>query len=176
MTTTMRRILLAVLLTCPLLLAPTIAAAAPEDTPSWEWPVSTPRVVEPYVQPPHPYAAGHRGIDIEGAGDVVRAPADGVVAFAGMVAGRPVLTIDHGDGWVSTLEPVATGLRPGDVVGSGQEVGTIAAGGHTPAGAVHLGARHDGEYVNPLLLLGGVPLAVLLPCCEPPQPVVTEFR
>ena len=47
----------------------------------------------------------------------------------------------------------------------GDEVGVVALGGHTAAGALHFGVRLDGEYINPLLLLGGVPRAVLLPCC-----------
>mgnify|MGYP001116210698 CR=1 FL=1 len=44
-------------------------------------------------------------------------------------------------------------------------VGTVDVGGHTPAGAVHFGVREDGVYINPLLLLGGVERAILLPCC-----------
>ncbi len=93
------------------------------------------------------------------------APADGSVAFAGMVAGRPVLTIDHGDGLVTTLEPLETVLTPGTSVSRGEEVGTIALGGHAEPGTVHFGVRLHGEYINPLLLLGGIPRAVLLPCC-----------
>ncbi|MDQ1128791.1 murein hydrolase activator EnvC [Microbacterium sp. SORGH_AS_0888] len=141
------------------------SAAADGASPAWDWPLRAPRIVRGYVRPPHPYGAGHRGIDLTGTDDVVRAPADGVVAFAGDVAGRPVLTIDHGDGWVSSFEPVATAMRPGTAVLRGQQVGEITASGHGAPGVLHLGARRDGEYVNPLLLLGGVPRAVLLPCC-----------
>ncbi len=173
-----RRMLLVLILLCPLAVGTTVAANAAEEdeAPSWRWPVLSPRVVTPYVQPAHRYAAGHRGIDIAGDGEVVLAPADGTVAFAGSVAGQGVVTIDHGDGWVSTLEPVTPEVSAGDVVRAGDEVARIAGGNTAPAGAIHLGARHDGEYVNPLLLLGGVPLAVLLPCCDPPQPPLTEFR
>ena len=38
------------------------------------------------------------------------------------------------------------------------------SGGHTPAGAVHVGVRWNGVYINPMLLFGGVERAVLLPC------------
>ncbi|MGA7149078.1 MAG: M23 family metallopeptidase [Microbacterium sp.] len=123
--------------------------------------------MHPYEAPAHRYAPGHRGIDLRPASDRpdVLAPADGSVAFAGMVAGRPVLTIDHGDGLVTTLEPLETVLTPGTSVSRGEEIGTIALGGHTEPGAVHFGVRLHGEYINPLLLLEGIPRAVLLPCC-----------
>lgn len=132
----------------------------------WRWPVDGFRIVRDWEAPAHRYGPGHRGIDLEPAsGDLVRAPADGVVAFAGPVAGRPVLTIDHGEGVVTTLEPVSTSLTAGTAVSAGDVVGTIASGGHTAAGAVHFGVRVDGEYVNPRLFVGGIPRAVLLPCC-----------
>ncbi|MDQ1206774.1 M23 family metallopeptidase [Microbacterium sp. SORGH_AS_0862] len=146
--------------------APDVSAAASDADAahSWTWPVLG-RVVEPYRQPAHDYAAGHRGIDIEAGTDTVVAPDDGVILFVGVVVDRPVVTIDHGDGLVSTLEPVTTSLPPGTGVGAGEVVGTLADGGHAARGALHLGARRDGAYINPLLLLGGVPRAVLLPCC-----------
>jgi hypothetical protein len=89
-----------------------------------------------------------------------------VVAFSGRVADRPVLTIDQGSGLVATLEPVVSDLPAGTAVGRGDRVGTVSVGGHVTPGSVHLGARKDGDYVNPLLLLGGIPHAVLLPCCS----------
>lgn len=131
----------------------------------WIWPVSGFRVVAPYVQPAHRYAPGHRGIDVEPADAVVVAPADGVIAFAGTVADRPLVTIDHGDGLVTTLEPVASELLAGTIVRRGEVVGAVSIGGHAPPGSVHFGVRLHGEYINPLLLLGGIPRAVLLPCC-----------
>ncbi len=134
----------------------------------WIWPVDGFRLVRPFVAPAHAYGPGHRGIDLRPmTSPVVRAPAGGVVAFSGQVAGRGILTIDHGDGLVTTLEPVDSALRPGDVVERADEVGVISLGGHTAAGAVHFGVRLDGEYINPMLLLGGIPRAVLLPCCAP---------
>ncbi len=132
----------------------------------WIWPLDDARLDAPFVAPPHRYGAGHRGIDLRAIGsDAVRAPAAGVVAFAGQVAGRGVVTIDHGDGWVTTLEPVAPDLAPGTAVGRSAIVGTLSLGGHAPPGTLHFGVRLHGEYVNPLMLLGGVPRAILLPCC-----------
>ncbi len=129
----------------------------------WVWPVSPVRIVRGWEAPAHPYGPGHRGVDL--AGTEVRAPADGVVAFVGAVAGRGVLTIDHGGGLVSSFEPVVSDLAVGEHVARGQPLAMVAEGGHTAPATVHLGVRLDGEYVNPLRLLGGVPRAVLLPCC-----------
>lgn len=146
---------------------PAIASPADLRSGGWIWPVEVFRLSKPFVAPAHAYGPGHRGIDLEPAGSpAVRAPAPGVVAFSGPVAGRAIVTIDHGNGLVTTLEPVASDLRPGDAVARGDPMGTITVGGHATPGSVHFGVRLDGEYINPLLLLGGVPRAVLLPCCR----------
>jgi murein DD-endopeptidase MepM/ murein hydrolase activator NlpD len=155
---------LRILLTLAVSLAAGMGPAAAPPEREWAWPTASAHVVRPYAAPAHAYGPGHRGIDLA-AVDAVRAPAEGVVAFVGTVVDRGVLTIDHGDGLVTTFEPVTSALRPGDTVTRGQEVAVVAIGGHTEPGAVHFGVRRHGEYLNPLLLLGGVPRAVLLPCC-----------
>lgn len=129
----------------------------------WVWPVDAVQITRRFEAPAGRYGAGHRGIDL--AAERVRSPAAGRVAFVGSVAGRPVVTVDHGDGLVTTFEPVETTLSAGDAVARGDPVGFVASGGHTSAGAVHFGVRWNGEYINPLRLLGGVPRAILLPCC-----------
>lgn len=133
---------------------------------AWVWPATPFRLERPYAAPAHRYGSGHRGIDVRPLDTLqVRAPAAGTIAFSGTVADRGVLTIDHGGGLVTTLEPVDSVLGPGAEVDVGEAVGTLALGGHSASGALHFGVRLDGEYINPLLLLGGVPRAVLLPCC-----------
>ncbi len=132
----------------------------------WSWPLGPPRtVVRDFEAPPSPYEAGHRGIDLRAAaGTEVLATEDGVVHFAGVVVDRPVLSIRHADGLLSSFEPVETELVEGDGVRVGEVIGTVADGGHCAGGCLHVGARLDGtEYVSPLLFLGGVPRAVLLP-------------
>lgn len=148
--------------------SPAAAAEDPTAGPAWSWPLAGPRtVVEPYRAPAHRYGAGHRGVDLGSSiGAVVTAPADGVVAFRGTVVDRPLLTIEHPGGLVTTFEPVRSTLVPGEVVVSGQEIGVVDVGGHTPPGALHLGVRRHGDYINPMLLFGDVPRAVLLPCCD----------
>jgi len=82
------------------------------------------------------------------------------------VVDRDERTIDHGRGLVTTLEPVSARVEVGTPVIRGEAVGELAVGGHAAPGALHFGVRYEGEYINPLVLLGGVPRAVLLPCCD----------
>ena len=138
--------------------APTPAASG-EGT--WRWPVDPPRsIARPFIPPPTPYAAGHRGIDIRAPAGTLYAPESGVVHFAGVVVDRPVLSIDHGGGVISSYEPVETTLVKGDVVTRGDVIGTVLPG-HCATVCVHLGVRVDGQYVSPLRFLGGIPRAVL---------------
>ncbi|GAA1691690.1 hypothetical protein GCM10009808_05850 [Microbacterium sediminicola] len=136
-------------------------------TDGWVWPATGFRLARPYVAPAHRYGPGHRGIDLQLFEDLsVYAPAAGVVAFAGPVAGREVVTVDHGSGLVTSFEPVTAIVRIGDAVEAGERIGVLSSGGHAGDGMVHVGLRLDGEYLNPLVMLGGVPGSVLLPCCE----------
>lgn len=145
------------------------AAMAAAEHPHWQWPLDGAReVLTPYRAPTHAYGPGHRGVDLAAAqGTIVHAPAGGVVAFRGTVVDRPLLTIEHPGGYVSTFEPLESALSPGDVVAEGDVIGTVASGGHSAVGTMHLGVRLAGAYINPMLLFGEVPRAVLLPCCAP---------
>ena len=146
------------------LIAVSPAGAVTAAIDDWSWPVAPPHTISaPYEAPSTPYAAGHRGIDLlAGGGDPVLAPADGVVTFVGTVVDRPVLAIGHSGDLVSSFEPVVASVVVGDRVVSGQQIGTVAVGGHC-LDCLHFGLRLHGEYVSPLLLLGGIPRAVLLP-------------
>jgi murein DD-endopeptidase MepM/ murein hydrolase activator NlpD len=120
-------------------------------------------LVRPYIAPPTPYAAGHRGIDIGATGGAqVLAPDDGVVHFAGVVVDRPVLSIRHSGGMLSSFEPVSSVLEAGDRVHRGDVVGVLQPG-HCSEPCLHFGVRLHGEYLSPLNYLGGIPHSVLLP-------------
>jgi murein DD-endopeptidase MepM/ murein hydrolase activator NlpD len=121
--------------------------------------------VRPFVAPADRYGAGHRGIDLAAApGTTVRAPAAGVIHFSGIVAGRPVLSVEHSGALLSSFEPVASALAAGTIVARGDPVGVVAASaGHCAASCLHFGVRLHGQYVSPLNYLGGIPLPVLLP-------------
>lgn len=132
---------------------------------SWSWPVTGP-VLGDYIAPASPYSAGHRGIDIAAPiGVKVRAPAAGVVHFVGWVVDRPVLSIDHGAAVLSSYEPVTSDLAAGDEISGGEIIGRLAQtdASHCAESCLHLGVRVNGDYVNPLLFLGGVPWSVLYP-------------
>jgi murein DD-endopeptidase MepM/ murein hydrolase activator NlpD len=138
------------------------------STPTWRWPLPAPHAVaRQYIAPANPYGQGHRGIDLSAAGrgeseEVVTSPASGIVHYVGFVVDRPVVSIDHGSGVLSSFEPVASTLEKGQRVNAGQSIGTLQPG-HCTVPCLHLGARVNGEYVSPLLFLGGIPRAVLLP-------------
>jgi murein DD-endopeptidase MepM/ murein hydrolase activator NlpD len=127
---------------------------------TWNWPVQGP-VIRGFDPPDTPFGAGHRGIDIAVApGTPILAPEAGTVSFAGRVGGALFVTIVHGGGLSSTYSWISsTTVRKGDVVSRGQPIGTTGTG---PPGAsvphLHFGAKLDGEYVDPLLLLA--PLGV----------------
>ncbi|WP_185201152.1 M23 family metallopeptidase [Glaciihabitans sp. INWT7] len=159
-----RLVILSVLLSASVSPVPAVAHAAAGATFDWAWPVAAPHpIVRPFIAPATPYAAGHRGIDIAAAeGSSVTAPTDGVVYFAGVVVDRPVLSIRHADGLVSSYEPVESALPAGTAIVRGQLVGHVLSGHCSPA-CLHFGVRRYGEYVSPLNYLGGIPPSVLLP-------------
>ena len=131
--------------------------------PSWAWPVAAPHaIVRPYLAPATPYAPGHRGIDVLAPDGIVTAPAAGVVHFAGVVVDRPVLSIRHPGGLISSYEPVTSTLTAGTPVRRGELIGSVVPG-HCASDCLHFGVRLDGQYVSPLNYLGGLPYSVLLP-------------
>jgi len=131
----------------------------------WVWPTGSRVVERAWEAPSSDYAAGHRGLDVPAVlGSPASAVDDGTVAFAGAVGGRTVVTIDHGDGLVSTLDSVTPLVAAGDEVVQGAPVGRVSVG-HCPASApcLHLGARVDGRYVDPMAYLPPAEWPVLLP-------------
>jgi murein DD-endopeptidase MepM/ murein hydrolase activator NlpD len=119
----------------------------------------TPEILRPFEQPPTPYAAGHRGVDLATSpGEIVRAAAGGTVVFAGEVAGRGIVVIAHPDGVSTEYEPIAASVRLGQAVGPGDPIGQVS-GQHAdwPTGeALHWGARRGGVYFDPMTLLAGL--------------------
>lgn len=120
---------------------------------SYDWPIPPGDVTRAFDRPDAPWLSGHRGVDLAGsAGDRVLAAADGVVAFAGMVAGKGVISIEHADGIRTTYEPVIGSLEAGTQVHKGEVIGTLTLGhGLTPA--LHWGARVGRDYLDPVTLI-----------------------
>ncbi|OLZ43987.1 murein hydrolase activator EnvC family protein [Amycolatopsis keratiniphila] len=137
---------------------PGTARGAPSPQGRLSWPLSPAPSVTRYFEPPStPYGPGHRGVDLAAApGTNVLAAAEGVVMFAGQVAGRGVVSIDHEGGLRTTYQPLAPTVTAGDQVYRGQVLGTLAAGhpGCPEPACLHFGVRRGEEYVDPLALIG----------------------
>lgn len=134
---------------------------------------AAPALLRAFEKPPRKWQRGHRGVDLsvpDGGAVAVLSPADGVVFFAGTVVDRGVLSIDHGDGRISSFEPVETDLLKGHRVGKGDAVAVLAertggarAQNHCGVPCLHWGVRVDGEYVDPLTFVLDRRPSVLLP-------------
>lgn len=126
--------------------APRVAVAFQADDGLHTPPVAAP-IVDPFRAPEHEFGPGNRSIDYDTEpGVAVVASADGVVSFAGQVAGTLFASIDHGDGLVTTvglLDDVA--VSGGEVVSRGDVLGTA---GDT----LSFSARQDGVHFDPELL------------------------
>ncbi len=115
------------------------------------------RVARPFDPPSQPWLPGHRGVDLAAtAKATVRAAGSGVVRFAGPLAGRPVISIDHANGLRTTYEPVEPMVKAGDRVSAGDPIGRLVAGhgGGTASACLHWGLRRGDVYLDPLILLG----------------------
>ena len=151
---------------------------------AWTWPADGP-VLRPFVLGDDPYAAAqHRGVDIASpSGALVRAPAAGVVSFAGTVpGGGRTVTIQTADGYSVTLVHLgAIAVEREQQVAEGAGVGSAGESGRPEHAEtyVHLGVRVTADpngYVDPLALLPGreapPPAAPEPPAQAPEAPVV----
>lgn len=157
-----RRIVCLVVLT--LLTAVGTGAAAPHDMDTlpadrlFGWPLDPrPAVTRAFDPPDRNWLPGHRGVDLTAApGQTVRSAGDGIVVFAGTVAGKPVVSVDHPGGLRTTYEPVVAAVEAGRRVGRGDPIGTAEAGheGCASAACLHWGLRRDrDDYLDPLPLV-----------------------
>ena len=141
------------------------ATAGPGSTdPVGVWPLQPqPDVVTGFDPPATPWGSGHRGVDLLGSpGRQVRAALPGVVAFAGPLAGRGVVVVDHGT-TRTTYEPVVATVSVGYGVAAGDPLGRLAtAGSHClPRTCLHWGWLRGEVYLDPLRLVGAGPVRLL---------------
>lgn len=132
----------------------------------WTWPLpGAPTVMSPFSPGPYRWSAGHRGVDVAGsAGETVTAAGPGVVSFAGRVAGRGVVSVQHPGGLRTTYEPVQPRVRAGAPLGLGAAIGVLeAAGSHCMRVCLHWGLLRGERYLDPLSLLRRPRPPVLLP-------------
>ena len=149
---------------CPASAATGRKVALGSGSPGWTWPIHPATVVRPFSAVDQPYGAGHRGIDLAAdPGDPVDAAASGVVTFAGWVAGRPLVVVGHGQGLLTSYEPVNPIVSPGQQVGGGQVIGVVA---RTPWHCgwfvcLHWGLRDGERYLDPVVMVDRGPPRLL---------------
>lgn len=135
------------------------------------WPLDPrPPVVRGFDPPETTWGSGHRGVDLLGhRGQPVRAAKAGRITFAGRLAGRGVVVVDHG-GVRTTYEPVTAEVHAGDRVGRGQRIGALQVGGSHcfPRACLHWGLLRGDTYLDPLMLVGGGPVRLLPLSGAPP--------
>lgn len=152
-----------VVLTVFVLTAAAGQPGAAEPSGRFDWPLRPrPTVEKRFDKPEHDWLPGHRGVDLAGApGQPVLAAGAGIVVYAGTVAGKPVVSIDHAGSLRTTYEPVEAEVPVGRRVARGTRIGVLRSGhdGCTAAACLHWGLRRDGarrgrpEYLDPLGLL-----------------------
>lgn len=142
-------------------------AARTDETvaiPSGVWPLlPRPFVVRQFDPPDNPWGVGHRGVDLLGRiGQPVRASVGGRVVHASLLAGRGVVSIDHGK-LRTTYEPVHPTIGPGAQVRRGQVIGRLQRNlSHChPRVCLHWGLKRGETYLDPLLLVGLGPIRLL---------------
>jgi murein DD-endopeptidase MepM/ murein hydrolase activator NlpD len=118
------------------------------------WCLFSPPVDGPVVRPFAPVGdyGGHWGIDLAvPEGTPVRPIAPGVVTFAGTVAGRASVTVDHGGAVRSSYSYLSSLLTTaGQRVDRATVVGATGVDRGIPA--LHLSVRVGGIYVDPTRL------------------------
>jgi murein DD-endopeptidase MepM/ murein hydrolase activator NlpD len=121
--------------------------------------------VRAFVAPVNRYAAGHRGVDLAAAqGTAVLAAAAGTVRYAGSVAGRGVVVLEHSDGISTEYEPLTVRVRIGERVQTGQVLGSLAGRhGQCSAGCLHWGAQRGETYFDPMSLIEPLGVIRLIP-------------
>ena len=151
-----RPLLLAMSFAVAMASSPTSAPASPRRSVQAVWPLDGPATIVRGFNPPAlRWNAGHRGVDLAARlGAPVRSAAAGTVRFAGQIAGRGVVVVDHGT-LRTTYEPVSPKVHVGTAVVAGQVIGRLGAGSHCPGTCLHWGLRRGAEYLDPLQLLSG---------------------
>jgi murein DD-endopeptidase MepM/ murein hydrolase activator NlpD len=145
-----------------------LASAVPAvaDDVRLDWPLRPPPAVARGFDAPSPdWNPGHRGVDLPGTpGQPVYAAGAATVVFAGVLAGRPVVSLAHPGGLHTSYEPVRAVVRVGQTVTAETIIGSLVAGhaGCRAAACLHWGAMWGpasrADYVDPLGLLKSTPI------------------
>jgi murein DD-endopeptidase MepM/ murein hydrolase activator NlpD len=121
-------------------------------------------VLRAFAPPLHPWDAGNRGVNLAAyPGEMVSAATSGLVIYAGLLAGRGVVSIRDGS-LRTTYEPVDPVVRSGEEVVAGQLIGYVSTAADAcgpPGSCLHWGALESNLYVDPMGLLGVLQVRLL---------------
>lgn len=157
----MRRIAAVLLVVALAGAGPALAEAA-----RLQWPLRpAPTVTRIFDAPTPNWTPGHRGVDLAASpGQPVYAAAAGIVVFAGELAGRPLVSVEHPGGLRTSYEPVRPAVRRGQRVDAATPLGVLLDGhaGCPVQACLHWGAMWGpaarADYVDPLGLLAQTPI------------------
>ena len=171
---------------------PAAQTVAVTGTSSGDWvsPLATASApVKDYQGPRTRFGAGHRGVDYRvKQGQALRSPSAGIIVFGSPVATIPFVSIQHPNGYRTTLSPACTTLPIGTLVLAGQKVAKVCRPDLPPvpvknpvvSGAklvlkylnpfshcrpklcLHLSLRHHGMYLSPLAVFDAMKPSRLL--------------
>jgi murein DD-endopeptidase MepM/ murein hydrolase activator NlpD len=140
------------------------AGADPRADFGWPLP-GVPAVDRGFSPPATTWGAGHRGVDLGGyPGEPVVSAGPGKVVYAGMLAGRGVVTVSHDGGLRTTYEPVSASVHVGQLVTRGATLGRLGTGHASCRAAtacLHWGLLRGDTYLDPLGLVADQPVRLL---------------
>jgi hypothetical protein len=119
-------------------------------------------ILNQYLAPMTEYGEGHRGIDLPALiGEQVLSPATGQISFVGKVGYRNLISIQFGNSFTASLEPVCSDLVEGMSVNLGDPVGLVCEPDpeyiwHCRETCLHFGTRSESGYFSPLAIIGGL--------------------
>lgn len=148
------------------------ALLAPDHAITWDWPVEgpggAPAVLRGFDPPDQPWLPGHRGVDLAAdAFSLVFTAGPGKVVFAGPLAGRGVVSVEHENGLRTTYEPVDATVQVGEPVSTGSVLGILEPlSTHCARACLHWGLLRGDVYLDPLSLIPHRP-PILLPYGPP---------
>ncbi len=105
----------------------------------------------------------HSGMDIDGnRGDLVAAPANGVVVTAGWEGGYGnLIEVDHGNGLTTRYGHLSkVGVQVGDTIQRGQLIGLIGSTGRSTGPHLHYEVRLNDKPINPRRFLPPEPAEI----------------
>lgn len=133
----------------------------------WIKPIKSGKLIKEFDPPDEKWLAGHRGVDyLSEENETIYAPANGTISFSGVVANKPVVTIDHGV-LKSTFEPAISDKKVGQEVKKGEEFANVSFGSDKSNShcsiekCLHWGVKNGDNYVNPLSKLNCCPIILV---------------